>query len=1003
MFSNDQQNIEYPGSLISVRRGSFACVANGHSYALLDVEHQQKIPLFPISSLEGNSEGMVGGKAVDISLSSASASQQRPGLRAKSAGHGNESHNHGRSTSLGVIFGGLGRREQSPRPRSQDRAELRQDAALVDGTPPALSQSDGMVVPDGKESLPRTTSYDKPLPLPPDTPRDQPGISQTPFTSQSSFLKPHVLSPTSNEFLLTTGTTSSDRGVGVFVNMDGDVCRSTIEFQRYPEAVVLDLQETDASSHGAVPEQSSQGYVLTAMEGSEQYPGEKGIEIQRLDGDEEDIWEKKAWLRVPLAATGSATGSPATPHKKIGIQELNSACVISSIELSKALQLVRLRLLNDSPLDDSEDVSHKPGLQSLPSQNGPPENGNGLTQASRNEIPATNEKLIQSRDASRLREEEQFARRFSMQYSRLVLWAGNQIWLMVRNPLAMRLEATLESAVTQSSGAHAIIDRSVVIEVLDNIRGQESTTETHFLSLGYIRQKASLFLFISLMEALSNEMAIPAEETQRTEESLLEGTVDPRVLMAMVPLLRQDIEEGQQGIWIHGGVRSHVEHYISSAGHLGWGETQPGVFNRDLLYILRRYLSTWRRKKGFGSVADEKQVFESVDAGLLHVLLELDKINILGSVAGHSVRTDLYALVDQGVDSFDRAIVLLERYQRLYVLSRLYQSRKLSGKVLSTWRRILEGDVDEGGEFVNGENEVKKYLAMVRDPGLVEDYGSWLARRNPRLGVQVFADERSRVRLPPDKIIEVLRSRAPNSLREYLEHMVFGRNVRTLNRRLRWHISTDGEQMSRYVNDLIFLYLDGVLPVLESSEHARAILSQSYEAYRALRPPRPTYREFITENSIDEQWWHDRLRLLQLLGGSHGAVLGYDVPAALGRIEPFEKELVPEMIILDGKQARHRPALRLLIHGLGDYDSAINYCLLGGSSIFYPTFGAAPQEVVPSPEEQAVLFGHLLSEFLQISDPEDRAEQTGGLLERFGRWYDASQVGSLLLSYLGAN
>ena len=98
------------------------------------------------------------------------------------------------------------------------------------------------------------------------------------------------------------------------------------------------------------------------------------------------------------------------------------------------------------------------------------------------------------------------------------------------------------------------------------------------------------------------------------------------------------------------------------------------------------------------------------------------------------------------------------------------------------------------------------------------------------------------------------------------------------------------------------------------------------------------------------------------------------------------------MIILDGKQDRHRSALRLLTHGLGDYGSAVNYCLLGGSGIFHPTFGAERPRSVPSHDEQAELFGHLLSEFLQIEDADHRAEQTGRLLERFGRWYDEDKV-----------
>lgn len=183
-----------------------------------------------------------------------------------------------------------------------------------------------------------------------------------------------------------------------------------------------------------------------------------------------------------------------------------------------------------------------------------------------------------------------------------------------------------------------------------------------------------------------------------------------------------------------------------------------------------------------------------------------------------------------------------------------------------------------------------------------------------------------------------------------------------------------------------------MLSVLESSREARSILARSYETYRALRPPRPTYREFITENAIDEGWWSDRLRLLELLGGSHGAAAAYDVPRALARVEPFEKELVPEMIILHGKQARHQSALRLLTHGLGDYDSAVNYCLLGGSGIFHPTLGVERSRAVPSHDDQARLFGYLLLEFLQIEDPSHRVEQTGRLLERFGRWYDTGQV-----------
>jgi hypothetical protein len=209
-------------------------------------------------------------------------------------------------------------------------------------------------------------------------------------------------------------------------------------------------------------------------------------------------------------------------------------------------------------------------------------------------------------------------------------------------------------------------------------------------------------------------------------------------------------------------------------------------------------------------------------------------------------------------------------------------------------------------------------------------------------------------------------------------------------------LTTDSNQNTKYVNDLINYYLDIVLHRLETFEDAGKILAQSYQTYRALQSPKPTYRQFITDNSIDEEWWRSRLRLLQLLGGSHVASSSYDVHGIMARIEKYEQHLVPEMIILDGRQSRHQRALHLLTHGLGDYDTAINYCLLGGSSIFHPTSGTLSKEVTPTREEQALLFEHLLSEFLGIDDVGDRIEQTSNLLERFGGWFDIQQVLSLI-------
>jgi hypothetical protein len=191
---------------------------------------------------------------------------------------------------------------------------------------------------------------------------------------------------------------------------------------------------------------------------------------------------------------------------------------------------------------------------------------------------------------------------------------------------------------------------------------------------------------------------------------------------------------------------------------------------------------------------------------------------------------------------------------------------------------------------------------------------------------------------------------------------------------------------------LIAYYLDIVINELDRSDEARATLAATYETYRALQPPKPTYRQFITDNAVDAEWWRSRLRLLHLLGSSQGPGSDYDVLQILTRLDAYSNELVPEMIILNGRQGRHKEALYLLTHGLGDFDTAISYCLLGGSSIYRPVDGFVPASSLPSKEEQGRLFNYLLLEFLAIEDVEARIERTGELLERFGGWFDPAYV-----------
>lgn len=934
------RNIEFPACLVSARRETYACVADANFYSLLDVENQQKINLFPISSLDENAGS---GQVEDISpVVEPSNSRNPPSGLPSSRDSREDARSHGRSTSLGNFVVGLGKRHESPVSRSRERPRSNTPEPLESTNSPPGAPSVELPGSASNSSSRQPSAPEKPLPPPPSRDSSQ-RVMPTKPSRLSMYLRPHILSPSASEFLLTTGTTLTEPGVGIFVNLDGDVVRGTLEFSRYPTAVVIDSNNS-AAGQPQIDGDGHEGYVLAAM--SRPRTAQENLSIEILKGSV-NADDKKEWLDIPINSPVDADfkGNNFDGH---GLRAVHTANTVPFPEVGAKLRATRLRFPRDQIIRTPAVKQEKTKLDEWESR--------------------------------RNVEETKFGRRLGGRECNIVTWSGSSIWWVVRNPLAMRLDAAIDQVLNAADDVTGIeLDRNKLINIIESIRDQEETTETDFLSLEYIRQKISLILFCDLIINPRVSLTPQNNDGRIIEASLMEGSIDPRVILTMIPFLREEIVEGTKGIWIHSGLVWTVERFWSAMfAKSQSSEEQIADANHEMLGLLKTYLLAWRQRKGFGSIADEIEVFQTVDAAILHLLLHYDSLQFSGSSGLPSSRAELYSIVDSGVDCFDRAVVLLEKYRQLYILSRLYGSQRMAGKVLHTWRRIIDGDTDAADELVDGENEVRKYLVRIKDTSLVREYGAWLAKRNPALGVQVYTDDNSRVKFSPHQVVELLQEKAPEAVKVYLEHLVFGK------------------KNFQYANDLISYYLDNVLSVLGSSKDAHELLAQSYESYRALYPPKPTYRQFIIDNTVPVAWWHDRLRLLELLGGSHGADFSYNVANILSRIEPFEQDLVPESIILDGRQGRHQQALRLLTHGLGDYHTAINYCLLGGASIFYPTSGTVSSTKAPTNEEQSILFRFLLEEFLRIEDVSNRLERTSELLERFGSWYDVSHVLGLI-------
>ena len=525
----------------------------------------------------------------------------------------------------------------------------------------------------------------------------------------------------------------------MFVNLDGDMCRGSIQFSSYPDAIVVEGSGIDLTASTGPDMNAEEGYVLAAVrrEGHDN-AFTYGIEIQRWDVDPGAGEVEKEWLDfAPLQVAAQSDSTRLTIP--LGMRTVVRPYELILHEIGTKLSVQRLRITPNS----------------------------GTIQATEADNKA----------------DRDFSERLSKTYAQTVMWAGDQIWWAVRSPLMIRLDSRVEEAQHTQTGDKQRIqpNRSLLEKILGDIRGQEPRNESEYLSLIYIRQKASLLLFMDVVLRTKTNIIIFENEKRITEQSLIEGEIDPRVVLSLLPLLNCQVVQGSDGIQISGGITTLVEQFLHQNDLSTMTTDINGPFGDNLLHFVKRYLQFWKRRKGMASVTSDPDVFRTVDAALLHILLLLDQGSPKGTSSPGTHRAELNELVDKDVDCFDRAVDLLERFKRLFLLSRLYQSNcKASvkaSKVLATWRRIIEGEEDRGGELVDGEQRVREYLARIRDQSLVEEYGVWLANRNAKLGIQVFADDQSRVKFEPTRAVALLRDKAPGAVKEYLEYLVFGKKV----------------------------------------------------------------------------------------------------------------------------------------------------------------------------------------------------------------------------------
>lgn len=898
--------IEYPECIQSSRRDTIACVADSRSYALLEIEQQQKIPLFDVSTAP---------EVPDVQTHLAPPSQSL-------------TSGHARSTSLVDFLPSTGSRNQSP-----DKATLNVTSQESRPNSPRLPADND----SRPSSRPRSS-----------TAGTSPTVTQRPSRPNRK-LRPHVLSPSPNEFMLTTGTTFSEPGVGMFVTLDGDVSRGTIEFDQYPEDV---LAYTSFDPNVLANDVEEAQFIIALLEKSTFDRTVRSLQIQSLNTDDEASAPAKVSLPIPGDAH-DIEGGRAGLHRCLTPQRYYFSEVI------ELLRAVRFRPGRTVVAGEDSDPRTKSSIDRV-------EQESALFDAT----PDGSTSPSSEYDRKRAAEELKLVERLGHSATQALVWSNDALWQLLPNFLLLQLEGEMLRTVSVQEEGYDLANVKVpqLMSFLGSVREREPRDEAEIWSIKYARQKASLILFLHLLTGVNDNTNLKAA-CKLTESALHEGELDPRIPLTMLKPLSREVLHGSTGIWIHQGIVDCISDFESPVN----GFSDAPI---EFWLMFRHFLSTWQEKRGFGSISDEKSVFDSVDAALLHLLIYLDMTIPKGDSVHAPVRAKLHNVVDHWKGDFDRATTLLEHYKRLYTLSRLYQSRKSAKDVLHTWKRICDGeestDQDVTTEYVL--NQMKMYLGKIRDTALVQEYSIWLAQKNPGFAVQLLSDENNRVTFPPAQVVSMLKADAPDSVQLFLEHLVFAKGL------------------DQYADDLVGYYLDSVLNVLEQSDHARQSLADSYTTYRALTSPKPTYLNFIRENAPEEPWWQSRLRLLQLLGSggyapASGAskTLSYSIEKVLDRLSPFSTYLVSESIILDARQGRHNEALRLLVHGLGDFDTAVRYCYFGGPSA--PS-GTIDISMLPAREQQMSQFQFLFTEFLQIEDVEERLDRTSHLLGTFASWFD---------------
>ncbi|XP_060043593.1 transforming growth factor-beta receptor-associated protein 1 isoform X2 [Erinaceus europaeus] len=313
---------------------------------------------------------------------------------------------------------------------------------------------------------------------------------------------------------------------------------------------------------------------------------------------------------------------------------------------------------------------------------------------------------------------------------------------------------------------------------------------------------------------------------------------------------------------------------------------------------------------------------EDIDTALLKLYAE----------ANHDSLLDL--LVTENFCLLTDSAAWLEKHKKYFALGLLYHYNNQDAAAVQLWVNIVNGDVQDSTRSDLYEYIVD-FLTYSLDQELVWKYADWVLQKSEEVGVQVFTkrpvEEQQQKSFNPNDIITCLK-KYPKALVKYLEHLVTEQKL----------------QKEEYHTHLAVLYLDQVL-----QQQRLGASSKNTEASET----QAKLRHLLQES--------DLYRVHFLLDRTQGA------------------GLLMESAILHGKLEQHEEALHILVHELGDFSAAEDYCLWRSEG--------------RGPAYRQQLFHTLLGLYLGASpSAQELSVAAVDLLNHHAAEFDAAQVLQLL-------